>query len=100
MFTSNELIALYARLSKKTNDNRENVGIQLREGQAFVEDNGSQVALSFKDDGISASDTSKKPRDDYIRLVAAVTRNEIDIIVVTEMRRLYRELDELLELIK
>jgi site-specific DNA recombinase len=100
MFNIDQFIVLYARLSRKTQDNRESVGIQLAEGRAYVEENGGQVSRELKDDGISASDTSKKPRPDYINLISAVKNNEVDIIVVTEMRRLYRSLDELLELIK
>jgi site-specific DNA recombinase len=94
------LIALYARLSKDRAGLSENVQIQLREGEEYVEDNGGRVALRFNDDDISASKYSKKPRPDYDRLVAAIERGEVELIVVTEMTRLYRRLEELLDLIK
>jgi site-specific DNA recombinase len=96
----NMLIALYARLSKDRSGLSENVHIQLQEGEEYVEDNGGTVSLRFNDDDISASKFSTKPRPDYERLIAAVERGEVEIIVVTEMTRLYRRLEELLDLIK
>lgn len=100
MFTSSQLIVLYARLSKDRTGESENVTIQLAEGRDFVEDNGGSVSFEFKDNDISASKYSKEPRPDYDRLVAAVERGEVEIIVGTEMPRLYRRLEELLSLIK
>lgn len=94
------LIALYARLSKDRAGLSENVQIQLRECEDFVEDSDGTVSLRFNDDDISASKYSTKPRPDYDRLIAAVDRGDVEIIVVTEMTRLYRRLEELLELIK
>jgi hypothetical protein len=81
------LIALYARLSEDRSGLSENVHIQLREGEEFVEDNGVTVSLRFSDDDKGASKFSKKPRPDYDRLVAAIERGEVEIIVVTEMTR-------------
>ena len=100
MFTTAQLIALYARLSKDRSGESENVAIQLSEGSDFVDENGGTVALTFKDNDISASKFSKKPRPDYDRLIAAIKRGEVEVIVVTEMTRLYRRLEELLVLIK
>jgi site-specific DNA recombinase len=94
------LIALYARLSQDDSGEGENVDIQLREGEEYVEDNDGTVALKFKDNDISASKFSKKPRPDYNRLVAAIERGEVEVIIVTEMTRLYRRLEELLDLIR
>jgi DNA invertase Pin-like site-specific DNA recombinase len=100
MQLTNQLVALYARLSKDRSGLSENVQIQLREGTYFVEDNGGQVVASFTDNDISASKFSKKPRPEYDLLVAAIERGEVEVIVVTEMTRLYRRIEELLELIK
>lgn len=94
------LIALYARLSKDRSGESENVHIQLCEGEEYVEDNGGTVSLRFKDNDISASKFSKKPRRDYNNLLAAIERGQVEVIVVTEMTRLYRRLEELLDLIK
>jgi site-specific DNA recombinase len=54
----------------------------------------------FSDDDISASKFSTKPRPDYNRLVAAIESEQVEVILCTEMPRLYRRLEELLELIK
>ncbi len=97
---TNLLIALYARLSKDRSGLSENVDIQLREGEAFVDDSDGHVALRFKDNDSSASKFSTKPRPEYDRLVAAIERGEVEVIVVTEMTRLYRRIEELLGLIK
>ncbi|HEY1700999.1 MAG TPA: recombinase family protein, partial [Trebonia sp.] len=97
---NNFLIALYARLSKDRSGLSENVHIQLSEGEEYVEDNDGTVALRFDDNDISASKFSKKPRPAYERLLKAIERGEVEIIVVTEMTRLYRRLEELLDLIK
>ena len=94
------LVAIYARLSKDRSGLSENVQIQLREGEDYVEDNGGEVSLRFNDDDKSASKYTKKPRPDYERLVAAIERGEVEMIVVTEMTRLYRRMEQLLELIK
>jgi DNA invertase Pin-like site-specific DNA recombinase len=94
------LIALYARLSKDRSGLSENVQIQLREGEEYVDDNDGTVSLRFNDDDISASKFSTKPRPDYDRLIAAIERGEIEVIVVTEMSRLYRRIEELIDLIK
>jgi len=100
MQLTNQPVALYARLSKDRSGLSENVQIQLREGTYFVEDNGGQVVASFTDNDISASKFSTKPRPEYDLLVAAIERGEVEVIVVTEMTRLYRRIEELLELIK
>jgi site-specific DNA recombinase len=94
------LIALYARLSKDRSGLSENVQIQLREGEEYVEDNGGSVSLRFKDDDKGASKYSTKPRPDFERLIAAIERGEVEVIVVTEMTRLYRRMEQLLDLIK
>src|SRR4051812_14184012 len=100
MFLPSHLIALYARLSKDRSGLSENVQIQFQEGQEFIEDGGGQASLKFKDNDISASKFSKKPRDEYDKLIAVVKRGEVEYIVVTEMTRLYRRIEELLDLIK
>jgi site-specific DNA recombinase len=100
MFNLSLLIVLYARLSKDSSGESGNVFIQLAEGTDFVEDNGGKVSRKFKDNDISASKYTKKPRKDYDRLIVAVKAGEVHIVVVTEMTRLYRRLEELLEPIK
>ena len=91
---------IYARLSEDRDGLSENVNIQIAEDQAYADDQAWPVVGIFKDNDISASKYSTKPREDYDRLVAAIKRNEINIVLITEMPRLYRRLEELLDLIK
>lgn len=97
----------YARLSKDRKRLSENVGIQHRECVCFIEDQEWEHGGSFKDNDISASKFGTKTRDDYLRMVEVIRawpdREGVRIkvvIVVTEMPRLYRQVDELLPLIK
>lgn len=98
--------AVYARLSRKrkTADNpeglSENVQIQTAESKAYAEDKIWPVVGTFQDDDRSASKFSRKPRPDYNRMIEAIKRNEIEVILCTEMPRLYRRIEELLEVIK
>jgi DNA invertase Pin-like site-specific DNA recombinase len=77
----------------------ESVEIQLDEGRDYCQRQGWNVAGEFKDDDISASKYSKKLREDYDNLLNAIRGNQGDVVVITEMPRLYRRLEELLELI-
>jgi site-specific DNA recombinase len=92
--------AIYARLSKNRRGLSDNVEIQVAEGRAYADDKGWQTVFVGRDDDISASKFSTKPRPDYERLVTAVEAGEIEVIICTEMPRLYRRLEELLELIR
>jgi site-specific DNA recombinase len=91
---------LYARLSKvRSGELSENVDIQLDEGRDYCERQGWDVAAEFSDNDISASKYTKKPRPDYIKLLDAIRAGCGDVVVITEMPRLYRRLEELLEVI-
>jgi site-specific DNA recombinase len=52
----------------------------------------------FSDNDISASKYSTKPRPGYHTMITALMNDGIEAILVTEMTRLYRRLDELLDL--
>jgi site-specific DNA recombinase len=90
--------AIYARLSIEREASADNVEIQIEECRAHIEDQGWVVACIFSDADISASKYSKKPRPGYTQLLEAVRAGEVEYIVITEMPRLYRRLEELLEL--
>jgi site-specific DNA recombinase len=90
--------AIYARLSIEREASSDNVETQIEECSAHIEDQGWTIACIFSDADISASRYSKKPRPGYNDLLDAIRANEVDCIVVTEMPRLYRRLEELLEL--
>ncbi|BAJ31027.1 MULTISPECIES: recombinase family protein [Kitasatospora] len=92
--------AIYARLSRDRQRLSENVNIQIAECQAFADEQGWPVVGVFPDDDVSASKFSKKPRDQYELMLAAVRRGEINIILITEMPRLYRRMEELLDVIR
>ncbi len=90
--------AIYARLSIERESSSDNVETQIEECTAYIEDQGWQVVHVFSDSDISASKYSTKPRPGYEQLLNAVRAGEVECIVITEMPRLYRRLEELLEL--
>jgi site-specific DNA recombinase len=93
-------VALYARLSKDRSGISENVDIQVRECKAHARSQGWRIVGIWTDNDISASRYSKKVRPGYQALLTAIQRGNIEAIVITEMPRLYRRLDELLELMR
>lgn len=97
----------YARLSRDRKRLSENVGIQHRENQYFIEDQGWELGGSREDNDISASEFGTKIREGYDQLIQDIKnvpdRDDVIVkvfIVVTEMPRLYRQVEELLPLIK
>jgi site-specific DNA recombinase len=90
--------AIYARLSLEREANAENVQMQIEECRAYIDVQGWNLCGVFSDTDISASKYSKKPRPGYEQLLEAVRVGEVECIVITEMPRLYRRLEELLEL--
>jgi len=93
---------IYARLSKNRSRKRlsDSVKVQIAEAQTYTKEKLWPVIVVESDDDISASKYSKKPRPCYDRLIAAVEAGRVEVIIVTEMPRLYRRMEELLELIK
>jgi site-specific DNA recombinase len=92
--------AIYPRLSKDRSGISENVEVQIAECEAYAEEHGWSVVGCFPDNDLSASKYSTKPRPGYQALLAAVCANQVDVVLVTEMERLYRRMDELTHLIK
>jgi site-specific DNA recombinase len=91
---------LYARLSEVRGGGlSENIEIQLDEAHDYCERQGWDVAGQFSDNDISASKYSKQPRPGYDDLLEAIRSGQGDVVVITEMPRLYRRLEELLEVI-
>lgn len=91
---------VYDRISEDPEGERENVEIRLAECREFCADQGWVVVAEFSDDDISASKYTKKLRPGYNDFFNAVAAGAGEIVVTTEMERLYRRLEELLELIK
>jgi site-specific DNA recombinase len=92
--------AIYPRLSKDRSGISENVEVQIAECEAYAEEQGWTVVGCFPDNDVRASKYSKKPRPGYQAMLAAICANQIDVVLVTEMERLYRRMDELEHLIK
>src|SRR5215216_5556397 len=92
--------AIYCRLSKNRRGKKANVKDQERDCRDHIDAQGWQHVDSYIDDGISASDKSEKPRDQFLRMMADLRAGLIDVIVASEFTRLYRrprELEELLD---
>jgi len=90
--------AIYARLSEDEAGEGENVEIQKAEcaDHAAEKDAPWEVVGMFEDNDISASRYSTKPRPGYLALLASIRAGAVEAVLVTEMPRLYRRLEELL----
>ena len=83
--------AVYARLSE-TYDAAESVPTQLANGDRHAERRGWRVVARFKDDGFSAF--KEITRDDFVRLIDAIERDEIDVVIIRDIDRLTRNLSD------
>jgi site-specific DNA recombinase len=92
--------AIYARLSRDSAGESENVDIQKAECAEYASEKAWEVIGTFEDNDISASRYSIKPRPGYLVLLASIRSGAVEAVLVTEMPRLYRRLEELLELIR
>jgi len=81
--------ATYARLSE-TYDAAESVPTQLANADRHAERRGWHVVARFKDDGYSAFKEIK--RDDFVNLIDAIERDEIDVVIIRDVDRLTRNL--------
>jgi site-specific DNA recombinase len=92
--------AIYCRLSNNRRGKKANTADQERDCRDYIDSQGWEYVDSYIDDGISASDKSEKPRDEFLRMMADLRAGVIDVIVASEFTRLYRrprELEELLD---
>src|SRR3954447_13202828 len=92
--------AIYPRLSKDRTGLSPNTTIQEMECQDYAAEQGWDVFGIFPDNDISASRYSSKPRPGYTDLLHAIRTNRVEVVLCTEMSRLYRRIDELIDLIK
>ena len=83
--------ALYARLSE-TYDAAESVPTQLANAEKHAGRRGWQVVARFKDDGYSAFKEIR--RDDFVNLVEAIERDEVDVVIIRDVDRLTRNLPD------
>jgi site-specific DNA recombinase len=91
---------LYDRISEDPDGERENVEIRLAESRDYAAEQGWVVVAEYSDNDLSASRYSRKPRPGYQAMFRAVQASAGDVIVTTEVERLYRQIEELLPLIK
>jgi site-specific DNA recombinase len=92
--------AIYCRLSKNRRGKKANTADQERDCRDYIDAQGWRYVDSYIDDGISASDKSEKPREQFLRMMADLRAGLIDVIVASEFTRLYRrprELEDLLD---
>ncbi|SRR6266545_3296752 len=73
--------------------------IQLAECEEYAAQHGHEIVGVFTDDDTSASIYSTKPRLGYLQMLERLRQGEAEGVLCTEMSRLYRRLEELLELI-
>jgi site-specific DNA recombinase len=83
--------AVYARLSE-TYDTAESVPTQLANGTRHAERRGWRVAATFKDDGYTAF--KEIMRDDFVKLIDAIERGEIDVVTMRDIDRITRNLTD------
>jgi site-specific DNA recombinase len=83
--------APYARLSE-TYDAAESVPTQLANAERHAERRGWRVVARFKDDGYSAFKEIR--RDDFVNLIGAIERDEIDVVIIRDVDRLTRNLPD------
>lgn len=83
--------AMYLRVST----NGQTVENQLRELREVAERNGWQITSTFMDEGVSGAKGREK-RPGYAALWKAVSRKEVDVVMVWHVDRLGRNLRELL----
>jgi site-specific DNA recombinase len=93
-------VAIYARLSRDNSGISENVDIQILECREHAQEQGWTVVGVFSDSDISASRYSTKLRLGYHTMITALKNDGFEAVLVTEMTRLYRRLDELQELMR
>jgi site-specific DNA recombinase len=92
--------AVYARLSSDRSGMSDSTAIQEREARDYAAEQGWWIVGVFTDNDVSASRFSTKPRLGYEALFAAIQRGDVEVVLCTEMTRLYRRLEELLDLIR
>ncbi len=84
-------VAIYARVS--TTDKGQDVGMQLRDLEAYAKARDWTVRDKFVDEGISGSQTKRPALD---RLLSACRRRQVDVVLVWRLDRLGRSLKHLI----
>jgi site-specific DNA recombinase len=90
----------YARLSQDRKGTSPNCQYQDESYRAYAEDRQYELVGSYWDDDISASKFSTKPRPGYNNLLASVQDNAAEVMLATEVSRIFRRVLEVLEFIE
>jgi DNA invertase Pin-like site-specific DNA recombinase len=92
---------IYRRLSRNRNGSLSpNVQYQDDDGRAHAADRGYEVVGSYWDDDTPASKENYKPRPGYEALLEAVRSNAAEVLIATEVARIFRRVLEALEFIE
>ena len=84
--------AVYLRQSQDRNGDGLGVDRQREDVHRLIESRGWTVAAEFVDNDVSA--LSRKPRPEFVKMMAGVDAGEFDVIVARHMDRLLRRLAE------
>lgn len=85
---------IYARISKEEVGSKDNCDIQASVCREWAEENNIPDGLLvgvFSDPDVSISRLSKKPRQDWPKVVALIDAGQLDGVLATEVERLYRQ---------
>jgi len=93
--------APYTRLSSDHGKLSDSTANQRFECEEYFERQGWpwEESLYFTDNDLSASKYATKPRPDYLDLLTAIRTHLVDLILVTEVSRLFRNLADAVELL-
>jgi DNA invertase Pin-like site-specific DNA recombinase len=85
--------AIYARISKEEVGSKDNCDIQVSVCREWAQENipGRVLIGVFSDPDVSISRLSKKPRQDWPKVVALIEAGQLDGVLATEVERLYRQ---------
>lgn len=90
--------AVYLRQSMDTREEELAVNRQRKQCLALAKNRRAVVAVTYKDNDVSAS--SRKPRPEFERMIAAAERGDIDVIVCQRLDRLLRKMSDLERLVE
>src|SRR5687767_5811926 len=94
---------IYCRISSDPNGTALGVARQEQDARALAESRGWEVIDTFVDNDVSASSDGRKPRTEYLRLLADIESGRIDAVAVWALDRLYRrpiDLERLIPLVE
>jgi len=95
--TATKRVGIYVRVSAQQQVDRESLSVQDSRMHAFAEGKGWQVAKVFTDAGFSAKNTRRPALQQMLR---RAKRGKLDVVLVSKVDRISRNLSDLLRLIE